>query len=495
MTENYGTGADSIRARQAEEAMYEQVATEMAARQIKKGLWAKALSLSDGSVERAKPLYIKLRVQALMDEAVLKAQQERPQPRAVEMPERQPVRREAAAALGDSKDNGATEKLAPSVEKPHAAEIERKATGVSAPVNSDTPKTDTSLGVIAGRHILGLALFALASPVVWHGEGFAGWLSMLVVALVIAAVITGVLSLFFTKRAKARGARGMTGSFFVTAWVLLGLGILGQWQSVSRPDASQQQQTRQDTAPARAAKTQPAPALANIDAPVNEYGSTELMIAANGGDVEEVKRLLAAGAKVNVANNDGYTALMFAALNGVDTARLLIEKGADVNVTNKRGYTALIAAALTGHTDIARLLIEKGANVNAATEEGNTALMQAALKGHTETARLLIEQGAQVNAVSNVGFTALIVAALDGRTDTARLLIEKGADVNAANMSGYTALIEAAVKGHTDAVRLFIEKGADVNAVTKSGFTALDAAKAQGYTSIVQMLHAAGASE
>lgn len=68
---------DTIQARQMEEAFYEQVATEMAARQVKKGLWAKALAQCDGSHERTKALYIKLRVQSLMDEAVIKAEEER----------------------------------------------------------------------------------------------------------------------------------------------------------------------------------------------------------------------------------------------------------------------------------------------------------------------------------------------------------------------------------------------------------------------------------
>lgn len=403
MAEQYGKDAGDIQARQAEEAMFEQVAAEMAVRDIKKGLWAKALALSDGSAERAKALYIKLRVQALMDEAALKAQQERPQPRAVEMSERQPMRREAAAALDDRKDNGAMEKPAPSVEKPRAVASEKRDTGAPAPADSDTPKTDTSLGVIAGRHLLGLALVALASPVVWRGEGFAGWLSTLVVALVIAAVINGVLSLFFTKRAKARGARGMASSFFITAWVLLGLGILGQWQSTSRPDALQQQQpqqqTRQDTAPARAAKTQPAPASANINAPVDEHGNTALMFAARDGDAEEVKRLLAAGANVNASNNIGCTALILAAYFGrVEMVSFLINSGAYVNARDDFGMTPLMNASQNGHAEIVRRLINAGADVNIAAAQGVTALSLAvSMESNPESVREGIKLGAPMS--------------------------------------------------------------------------------------------------
>ena len=39
-------------------------------------LWAEALAQCDGSAERAKPLYIKMRAQALWDEALQDAEEE-----------------------------------------------------------------------------------------------------------------------------------------------------------------------------------------------------------------------------------------------------------------------------------------------------------------------------------------------------------------------------------------------------------------------------------
>ena len=98
---------DTIQARQMEEAFYEQVATEMAARQVKKGLWAKALAQCDGSPERTKALYIKLRVQSLKDEAVIKAEEER---RLAAEQERQRIEREKAIA--EQKAEAAWQRLA-----------------------------------------------------------------------------------------------------------------------------------------------------------------------------------------------------------------------------------------------------------------------------------------------------------------------------------------------------------------------------------------------
>ena len=64
--------------RQNEEALYEIVAAEMAVRKIKKGLWAKAYAQCEGDQNRTRALYVKLRVQALKDEAAHNVRQERP---------------------------------------------------------------------------------------------------------------------------------------------------------------------------------------------------------------------------------------------------------------------------------------------------------------------------------------------------------------------------------------------------------------------------------
>ena len=61
-----------------------------------------------------------------------------------------------------------------------------------------------------------------------------------------------------------------------------------------------------------------------------------LRIAASDGNIEAVKRQLAAGANVNAPNTYGYTSLHNATDFGhKEIAELLIAKGADVNAMNK----------------------------------------------------------------------------------------------------------------------------------------------------------------
>tara|TARA_B100000989_G_C19452986_1_gene432644 strand:- start:226 stop:672 length:447 start_codon:yes stop_codon:yes gene_type:complete len=68
---------NSAKSRLFEERIYELVSKEIESGQKRVGLWAKALATSDGSEERAKSKYIKLRVQSMKDELELDMEKQR----------------------------------------------------------------------------------------------------------------------------------------------------------------------------------------------------------------------------------------------------------------------------------------------------------------------------------------------------------------------------------------------------------------------------------
>ena len=95
----------------------------------------------------------------------------------------------------------------------------------------------------------------------------------------------------------------------------------------------------------------------------------------------------------------------------VEVVRLLLEAGADKNLADNDGSTALMCAALWEKVEVMRLLLEAGADMNMADIDGNTALMHAAGEGNHGALRLLVEAGADKNLKNKNGETASFLAA------------------------------------------------------------------------------------
>ena len=220
------------------------------------------------------------------------------------------------------------------------------------------------------------------------------------------------------------------------------------------------------------------------------HGDTALMWATRTGQTRAMKRLLEKGAKVNVTDRRGRTALMWAALKcrHADVVTYLLKEGAQIDAKDEDGETALIMAAKRGHTKAVQSLLEKGAKVNVVNIYSKTALMWAALKNHADVVTYLLKKGAQVDAKDEDGETALIIAANSGHVDVVQSLIEKGAEVNAKNDCKETALIKAANSGHVDVMQFLIDKGADINAKNIHKETALIIAANSGHIDVVQFL-------
>jgi ankyrin len=277
----------------------------------------------------------------------------------------------------------------------------------------------------------------------------------------------------------------------------------------------------------------------------------DIFAAAEVGDVESIKKLLAGGADVNAANKQDYTALHMAVRRGQkDAAALLLEKGANVNAERKgktpldfagkneeiaallrekggktgkeiKAAGSIFSAAQSGLVDAVKTHLAAGVDVNGKNKGGYTALHLAAKKGHVEVAAALLEAKADIGLVSKSGKTALhYVAYYNGNLDLGKLLLDAGAPVNVLDKRRKTpldyavsrrndALVElllakgartgkelraetdihyAAANGYADAVKRFIENGGDVNGGDKGGYTALQYAAYNGYIEVVRVL-------
>jgi ankyrin repeat protein len=170
----------------------------------------------------------------------------------------------------------------------------------------------------------------------------------------------------------------------------------------------------------------------------SEDGITTLMVAASLKDVHMVRHFLDKGLPLNFVANDGSTALMAAAERdeNIEVVRLLLDRGADPDLASKDGTTALIAAARSDNIDVVRLLLERGVEPNAKSKTPQwrgdefTALMWAADIGLTRIVEALLDSGADLNVKSVKGKTALMLAVRNGSIETVQALLRKGAKVN-----------------------------------------------------------------
>ena len=222
--------------------------------------------------------------------------------------------------------------------------------------------------------------------------------------------------------------------------------------------------------------------------------TSSLHMAACAGDLSRVKKIIAQGTKVDQKDEKGWTALFWAASAGqTEVDKFLIDNNADISANDGHGQSLLHQAALTNAVKLADLLIAKGADVNAKSTTarfyGGTPLHLACGRGNKEVAELLIDKGADINGKAGArGRTPISSAARYGRKDMIELLISKGAEVNASN-----ALLSAAGREYIELVKLWIAKGADVNAKDAQGSTALHEASSNGNQELAKILISAGA--
>jgi ankyrin repeat protein len=107
--------------------------------------------------------------------------------------------------------------------------------------------------------------------------------------------------------------------------------------------------------------------------------SDELMVAAQTGDLALVNSLLAAGANVNVCDENGWSPLMKACYSPelkhgfADVVQALIDAGANIEAPIGYGVRPLMLAAGYGETVVVEALLQAGADVLAQNQGGHGA--------------------------------------------------------------------------------------------------------------------------
>lgn len=230
---------------------------------------------------------------------------------------------------------------------------------------------------------------------------------------------------------------------------------------------------------------------------ISNISAEDFLELCDVGSEQEVLDAIRAGANVNSERSYTLTPLMVAIMrddeddtpceeqreqprgNTLEVVRVLLNAGADIEAQDDDGCTALMyAAAGKEKIDIMKALLDAGADVEVEDECGYTALLTAIDENNVEGVRILIAAGADVNKRTELGYRALSFAAPLNDVDAVRILLDAGADINAKDYGGQTALILAACHNDNhEVIELLLNAGADVNVKDSRGKTAFDYAK------------------
>jgi hypothetical protein len=149
----------------------------------------------------------------------------------------------------------------------------------------------------------------------------------------------------------------------------------------------------------------------DVNAKDKNEGEAALHLAVQQGEINIVELLLNAGARANSRDRSRRTPLMLIAEDyeseedesesrpsqAAEIFRLLIAHGAKVDLLDSEGMSALMYAARNESPALLRLLITHKADVDLQAKNGRTALMEAVDVGETENVKLLLEAGANVD--------------------------------------------------------------------------------------------------
>lgn len=247
-----------------------------------------------------------------------------------------------------------------------------------------------------------------------------------------------------------------------------------------------------------------------------------LVEAAKTGNENEMKALIDMGVDVHGKNENGWTALTFAAgVGSLHNVRLLIEAGCNVNDQEKDGWTPLMFAAYQGHAHVVDEILRAGGSATTRSSTGVTAvgasklnpsnhpmfvkkiadhaLFEAMKLGDGELAVEAIDHGGDVHTVNTVGWSPIILLTSFEYADAIQRLIGYSPPhmlqnvINWQENDGWTAMMFASLHGFHKIVNILLDAGADPNVANFQGNTAISLAAARGHDAIVQTLLEKGA--
>jgi uncharacterized protein len=137
------------------------------------------------------------------------------------------------------------------------------------------------------------------------------------------------------------------------------------------------------------------------------------------------------------ADFSGFNDIATVAAHGkTDDLIRLLQSGRPPNMPDDNGETALHYAAQLGNQQMVNALLYYKAAVDPRDQFGNTPLHWAAQRGNTAVIKMLIDAQAAIDPQNKQGVTPLMMAAKAGNAPAVRLLLKDGADPHHTDFTG-----------------------------------------------------------
>ncbi|CAB3410789.1 unnamed protein product [Caenorhabditis bovis] len=215
-------------------------------------------------------------------------------------------------------------------------------------------------------------------------------------------------------------------------------------------------------------------------------GNTALHIASRSSQSFALKLILSVLPNstkqevINIQNAQGLTALHCAVREGdPDAVHYLMNHGARIDLADHYGNTAVHLLSETYNESIFKEILEpsrgQSYNINQLNNEGYCPLHMAVRKLKLSLIEMLIEAGADVNLLDREKKrNALLHAVEMNDIEAIQILVEKNSDTNVEDVNGDTALSLANKNANYPAIGLLIDHGADPNRMNSKGVCLAD---------------------
>jgi ankyrin repeat protein len=249
--------------------------------------------------------------------------------------------------------------------------------------------------------------------------------------------------------------------------------------------------------------------LWSVSAQADELIPSLLLESVVNGDVDGIDRAIEAGENIDLVNDKGWSAAMFAVnLGDMDVLDRLISHQIDLNNADNEGVSPLIAAAALADKEMVQMLLAANANPLQKTGDGADAYDKAIEAGRKLVALMIaeaaatyaietdnlselmkaIQRGAYINIRNNAGWTPLMFAVAEAEPNIVKVVLEHGPDLNRTENDGWNALHFAAARGNADIVNILLKAGMDPQVATAAGQTPREIALTENHQEVADLL-------